>query len=929
MPLQNINTNINNVSIDYFLRGVDAVKQQKAAPAQVQGDAGATGAQQELAAAGEMAAKLDVLLMKAAQASTKSLDGKTVKSTLKQLVDDGALDKNSLNLLEKTANAAAKTLKALDKFTGSQLAASFNQDGIIDPNTKTGKALLAAIKAQQDLSDLFSQLGKSLGAMSRHEAEMKGANPGFKGVDPKLLDAVFDMQLLCDRRGTEINHLARQMREFALYQVKEGNIPDPGIAAILKAKVNELLPRQALAMHGTTDALSTVSKEVAGKLRPVAEKIDAFRNNPSASLDSNAYKALQSEIATMKAALEDIRTNGIKVDDKRTMVAKNVGKGRMMVAKDIVKALEEEVGKVEDMFKSAKRAVLEKVFDNYMTTMESLLCMDESEEIHQVQVSDDQNLMDMLVLRNKVMDDIKGAAKLVLDAMDKADAPDEKTDDKSAAALGPKELEAKINGIIKESISLTRKARAVELSPSPSRQNYNAMVSRLRGASSAVVGFFKAVNNVYKGDREFFTGAEAMGVFNGTISVSSIVETRARGLEDSDVDPANEDANITGERKLGQGAAGSVYELTRSDGVKVVFKGETESRTGLANLAVGSGHSYDLGQETVNLNIAAKNAAKALGMGDLIVDYSAGVHKGVFGFYMEKAKGMTASSFVQGNSSKSPDAGMSAADLKRLPSSDRQKVKAGIMRELNRLQWLDLVTGQADRHSDNYFIHVDRETLKVTVKGIDNDAGYSQYRTGAMKFAFDAKKSKSVCNNLRELAQKIDSRNAKAEYERLLKDPGITITTVGKDELITIDATKIANKAMAKAICEATGVQTLAIPDKIDRETYQTLVALKGGPKRDAYLASIKPRLSEASYNAAVQRLDDVIEHAEALASKGGIVEPDGWANVETAPMSAGKVNVTSLAGREVRLGGAIANQTNERFCPSFFARDGIDKLFA
>ena len=913
MPLQNINTNINNVSLDYFLRGVDAVKQQKAAPAQVQGDAGATDAQQELAAAGEMAAKLDVLLMKAAQASTKSLDGKTVKSTLKQLVSDGALDKNSLTLLAKTADDAAKTLKALDKFTGSQLAASFNQDGIIDPNTKTGKALLAAIKAQQDLSDLFSQLGKSLGAMSRHEAEMKGANPGFKGVDAKLLDAVFDMQLLCDRRGTEINHLARQMREFALYQTAEGNIPDPGIAAILKAKVNELLPRQALAMHGTTDALSTVSKEVAGKLRPVAEKIDAFRNKPSASLDSNAYKELQSEIATMKAALQDIRTNGIEV-----------GKGRMMVAKDIVKALEEEVGKVEDMFKSAKRAVLEKVFDNYMTTMESLFYADESEEIHQA--SDYPKHMEMLILRNKVMDDIKAAAKLALDAMDKADAPDEKTGDKSADALGPKELEDKINGIIKESISLTRKANAVELSPSPSRQNYNAMVRRLRGASSAVVGFFKAVSNVYKGDKEFFTGAEAMGVFNGTISVSSIVETRARGLEDSDVDPANEDANITGERNLGQGAAGSVYELTRSDGVKVVFKGETESRTGLADLAVGSGHSYDLGQETVNLNIAAKNAAKALGMGDLIVDYSVGTHKGVFGFYMEKAKGMTACSFVHGNSSSSPDAGMSAADLKRLPSSDRQKVKAGIMRELNRLQWLDLVTGQADRHWNNYFIHVDQKTLKVTVKGIDNDAGYSQYRTGAMKFELDAKKSKSVRILLNELAQKIDSRNAKAEYERLLKDPGIT---VGEKGLITIDTTKIANKAMVKAFADITGMQTLAIPDKIDRETYQTLVDLKGGPNREAYLASIKPRLSKASYNAAVQRLDDVIAHAEALASKGGIVEPDGWANVQMAPKGTGKVNVTSLAGREVKLGGEIAKETNERYCPSIFVRDGIDKLFA
>lgn len=313
-------------------------------------------------------------------------------------------------------------------------------------------------------------------------------------------------------------------------------------------------------------------------------------------------------------------------------------------------------------------------------------------------------------------------------------------------------------------------------------------------------------------------------------------------------------------------------------------------------------------------------------MGDLIVDYSVGTHKGVFGFYMEKAKGMTACSFVQGKSSSSPDAGMSAADLKRLPSSDRQTVKAGIMRELNRLQWLDLVTGQADRHWNNYFIHVDRKTLKVTVKGIDNDAGYSQYRTGAMKFEFDAKKSKDVRILLNELAQKIDSRNAKAEYERLLKDPGIT---VGEKGLITIDTTKIANKAMVKAFADITGMQTLSIPDKIDRETYQTLVDLKEGPKRDAYLASIKPRLSKASYKAAVRRLDDVIAHAEALASKGGIVEPDGWANVEMAPKGTGKVNVTSLAGREVRLGGEIAKETNERYCPSIFVRDGIDKLFA
>ena len=38
------------------------------------------------------------------------------------------------------------------------------------------------------------------------------------------------------------------------------------------------------------------------------------------------------------------------------------------------------------------------------------------------------------------------------------------------------------------------------------------------------------------------------------------------------VEAANKDDNIVSKRLLGSGSAGSVYELTRSDGKQVVFK---------------------------------------------------------------------------------------------------------------------------------------------------------------------------------------------------------------------------------------------------------------------------------------------------------------------------------------------------------------------
>lgn len=886
---------INNVSMDYFLRGVDAAKPSTSA--KVAGDKqGNAPVAQEPQGAGKLVTQLDVLLVKAAKASTQSLDGKTVKQTFQKLVDDGVLDRDSLKLLAKSADTAAKSLKALDKFTGRQLAEAFGADGKIDATTRAGKAIFAAVTAQQELSDLLAQLGKSLDAISRHDAEMREANPQYKGVDAALRNAVDDFRLLCDRRATEINHLAYQMKDFAVHLADNGQNADPNVVAILKAKADELLPRQALAMHGTADALATVSEEVSGKLRPLAEKIDAFRRNPSATVNSQAYEALQSDIRTMKAAVADIRKNGIAVDG-----------GRMMVAKDILEALETEVANAEQLFETARKEVKRTILTNYVETVTKLFCEDSPYE-YQRSFGNNQ-LTAMLQVRDQMLQSMEALSNAALDP----------------TKAGKDDLEPFINDLAQAAKRLYKAANDTDHELGQTGERINVIIDRCRAVGTAVVDFIYAVRRLHEGDI-FFTGAEALGVFEGRTSASSVIEARARGLRDGDVDPANEDANIVSERRLGAGNAGEVYELQRSDGTSVVFKGETESRTGLNKIAAGGGKSYDMDQQTVNLNIATKKAANALGMGGMIVNYSAGTHKGVFGFFMEKAKGLTARAFGAGKSSSAPDAGMSAKDIKCLPSAQRQQVKADLMREFNRLQWLDLVTGQNDRHWENYFVHVNRDNLKVTLKGIDNDAGYSQYRTGAVRFSFDKTHSDTFKLLLRQLANDIDSRNADAVYNRLLHDQGVTIDAEGK---ITVDASKLADKTIGTCLARLVGAQSLAIPDKIDRATYDSLMALKQDPARKAYLDSIRPRLSPASYAAAESRLDDVIAHAEELGRQGKIVEAGGWANVQEQPLATGNVTVYKQNGAIKRLGGQTARDVNEFFCPSYFARDGFAKLFA
>jgi hypothetical protein len=351
-----------------------------------------------------------------------------------------------------------------------------------------------------------------------------------------------------------------------------------------------------------------------------------------------------------------------------------------------------------------------------------------------------------------------------------------------------------------------------------------------------------------------------------------------------------------------------------------------ESRTGLNTICAGKGTSYKKSQQTVNLNIATKNAASALGCGSLIVNYKAGTHEGTFGFFMDKAKGRSATDLAGKGGSKTDEAGLTGREISNLEAGERRRVKGEIMRQLNRLQWLDIITGQLDRHNDNYFIHVDRQTHNVTVSGIDNDACYSKYRTGVGTFALDASRSSQFYKELVKVLQNAGVRNPDDEAKRLLRDDP-SITRQGKN--ITVNALKVTSKAILSALAETMGVKSIAVPDKIDRDFYNHLMELKNDPaKRKAYLDSLRLRMGDGNVASAEARLNDAIVHAERLARENKVVDGDNWRNETTPPRNSSYVQIELPGGRHKNLNRQSSFDVNNITCPSYFARDGLDKLF-
>jgi hypothetical protein len=230
---------------------------------------------------------------------------------------------------------------------------------------------------------------------------------------------------------------------------------------------------------------------------------------------------------------------------------------------------------------------------------------------------------------------------------------------------------------------------------------------------------------------------------------------------------------------------------------------------------------------------------------------------------------------------------MGAADINELDDADFGKVVGRMMRQFNRMQWFDLITGQGDRHADNYLMEIDKTDLSVTVKTIDNDASYGVFRQGLYKFRMQ---SDSVMNSA--FNEAIDKKfgaviagkgDRKTFRGNVLSDNGVTRLINGT---IEIDLKKADNPLLLGALLNFSGLKNVVPPAEIDKELYDKLMTLAsdapdGGQARKNYLSSLAERLGKGSdqYAVAVRRLDESIAHARSLAAAGKVYTAEQWEN--------------------------------------------------
>lgn len=152
--------------------------------------------------------------------------------------------------------------------------------------------------------------------------------------------------------------------------------------------------------------------------------------------------------------------------------------------------------------------------------------------------------------------------------------------------------------------------------------------------------------------------------------------------------------------------------------MKLVFKPEVGARRGLDHLCA-SGLGYRNGARVMQLNVAASRVADAIGCGGTIARSSIGSHDGQLGLFMEAAPGKTFFDIARGK----PVCRMPDGKELNFPETCRvlrsngklDAMRANLMRELSKMEWADVLSGQVDRHGDNYLIDINPQTGAVKI----------------------------------------------------------------------------------------------------------------------------------------------------------------------------------------------------------------------
>ena len=851
--------------------------------------------------------RLDVLLLGGAGRSIAADAVRTQATTVGQaLVQAHVITAKEAAKLQELAKKAASTLKALDAFSGADLARALVPEkadskvlvwrtGLFSSNA-AAKAATAAIEAQQALSEGLAAFNARLAANDN--------------VDAKLQDAFTEMQFQADRRSTEILSIAARMYDLALQDAAAGPGGDPKMKALLSATFSELMPREAILMHGTAEALELMDKQMADKMRPLAEKLDALQARGGAILSNEEIAALAADMSTMKEALADVRRNGLKLP----------GKGeneRLEVDKSLLDGMEKTLNAAWRKIKNARADMATKVRKEFVGEVIENLSIEKTPE--------EKGLTTRVAVRNDLVVRFVQARDDLLETL--VDFANDKIPrDRADAILGEK-----IGKI--QSLGLSQEVLVGLGFSKGSAKSVCNHIDSLRLVKAQFKELLARTDAFAKGEAGGATaGSDVRRVFLGERSLSGVVDATIRGFASDDVDPATDDANVVSSKTLSSGAAGTTYLLTMKDGTEYVFKPELEGRLGLDHLTLSQGGAFNDSQTTARLNLATQDTAKMLGCDDVVVKYSVGNHDGQFGIFMEKARGATGQQFASKEAAGGDDT-VKPTELKaELPDEDENdRIRGAVARKLCQLQWLDLVTGQMDRHWNNYFVGIDKTTHAVSVKGIDCDASFPTYRVGLQKYALAKDRAKEFFEHLLAVCKELHpSGNGQTEFDNRCKnDPSIVRNP---DGTVTVDVTKAQSPEIAMALLKVLGAQSFSLPEVIDRETYDHLMALDADPARkQAFLDSLAARIPQAAIEATKARLDEAIAHAKKLKEEDRVYSTEDWESHERLGQlerMQSTVELPTVQGPKIPKDDDDSRHVADylfRMCPSYYARDYFD----
>ena len=773
----------------------------------------------------ELVAKLDTLLLRAAKTATSSVSAEK----LSDAADIAGLDALTRGDLRLVADRARASFLALAGFTGRQIGAAVElKDGRF--SWKDGDPVATAIKkALDDQAELGEKLHNLVNSA---------------GLPDTAFDALCELAFQCDRRGTEIMTLAMELAD-AVERSSVGE--NPNVDARLDRRLEEMLPRQALSMHGTTHDIGRLEAQ----LRPLVDRLDEFAARGPGAISAEELNAYTREIRETANALARAGSEGIPAGDDGSRIIPD--RQLLDAAAEILRGLEKRLADIRtEVVKASAGRHVAVAFDG----VRKLPLVNAPSDLESISEKAPATALA-----------VQTVCSIIAAADEYVKTPTQALRDEVSAYLGLL-TSLPYPGMGKEWKEVTGNQKFSGVT----KEQWNALGNLLwrPKAFMSQVAHLISIMDSKEGPlppEKFLTAASARALFDGELVFTTLVEARVRGMDDADVDPALDQSNLDKFDPLGSGNANTVYIAKFKDGSEHVFKPEVPGRMGMETLTLSM--DYHSQTQVAHLNVASSKAAKHLGLEDVMVKTTVGSLNGQYGIFMERAPGNPCAEFTS-SKTKFPKGFLGARDIrKKLPDEDYAKVVGRIMRQTNRLEWFDLLTGQGDRHNRNFMVQV-KDDLTVTVKAIDNDQCFPAYRTGLKKMLLDKRRAKSFDDACSHIVNAYPEDLRGKVQEKIAADPGIRRLPDGRIEL---DPSKVELGDLHWAVRKVTGGDCDVMPEFMDEDFYNHLMELKPGTHaREMYRADLAAMLPADAVDSAMLRLDEAIETALRYKAEGKVI---------------------------------------------------------